>query len=461
VDNAFFTVRDANLPTTTIEPPASLNAAIKQMISFNLLERVRQIRERLQVKKMMGGRNRLVHTAMKFMIPPKVRPYIKKWKRHLRYCFQQSDIHKAEKELQGILKTNDRCKGVVVLPLLVDWNWMRQRPHHLIAEFAGADYLAFFCSPQSRTDRFRGFKQVEKRLYLCSYPEILSAVLERPIVFATHPGHLDDVRAFNHPRVIYDHLDDIRVHCTDNKINSLALKQHEELLRTAEIVCATAKRLHDRVLAVRPDAILCPNGVHYDHFALKRKPAVPADLAKIVARGKPIVGYYGALAKWFDYDLVKELARQRPNYEYVLIGPNYDNSLKNHCLTKTSNLHWLGEKRYEELPAYAHYFDVATIPFAINEITLSTSPVKLFEYMAAGKPIVTTDLPECRKYRSVLLGHDRSEFAAQLDAALQLNENAEYRKTLSEEAHANTWRSRFEQIDACLQRENAPGKRAA
>ena len=135
-----------------------------------------------------------------------------------------------------------------------------------------------------------------------------------------------------------------------------------------------------------------------------------------------------------------------------MIGPNYDKSLNKNRLTRAKNVHWLGEKKYEELPAYVRHFDVATIPFVINEITLSTSPVKLFEYMAAGKPIVATDLPECRKYRSVLLARDKAEFAAQLAAAIELAGNAEYRKTLFEEARANTWRSRFEQIEARLNR---------
>jgi glycosyltransferase involved in cell wall biosynthesis len=338
---------------------------------------------------------------------------------------------------------------------------MKQRPHHLIAEFAKAGYLVFFCSPQTQTDSFRGFKKAADHLYLCSYPEILSAGLERPIVFATNPGHLGEVRAFKNPRVIYDHLDDLRVHCAGNKVDRLAIERHEELLRIAEIVCVTAERLHDRVLAARPDAILCPNGVHYDHFALRREPSIPADLVRIIASGKPIVGYYGALAKWFDYELVKWLANRCPQYEFVLIGTNYDHSLSKQSLHRFENLHWLGEKKYEELPAYAHYFDVATIPFVINEITLSTSPVKLFEYMAAGKPIVTTDLPECRKYRSVLLARDREEFAAQLGKAIELAGDADYRETLSEEAHANTWRSRFERIDAYLERNSAISRRAA
>ena len=248
---------------------------------------------------------RLLRESAKYLIPPKLRPYLKDLGNRANRILHRADFLESGGKLRSILDEHPQRKGIVVLPPLVDWDWMKQRPHHLLAEFARAGYLTFFCSPKTHADSFHGFKKVADSLYLCSYPETLHANLSGPIVFATHPGHLEQVRSFENPRVIYDHLDDIRVHCHHNKINDLAIFQHEELLRIAEIVCATAERLHDRVLAVRPDAILCPNGVHYDHFACAGELPMPSDLLKIVSRGKPIIGYYGALAKWFDYDLVK------------------------------------------------------------------------------------------------------------------------------------------------------------
>jgi hypothetical protein len=94
-------------------------------------------------------------------------------------------------------------------------------------------------------------------------------------------------------------------------------------------VVATAKRLHDEVLAVRPDALLNPNGVDYLHFghAREKNMRVPEDLRPVVEKRQPVIGYYGALAKWFDYDLLKTVAAARPEYQFVLIGPDYDGSL--------------------------------------------------------------------------------------------------------------------------------------
>ena len=98
-----------------------------------------------------------------------------------------------------------------------------------------------------------------------------------------------------------------------------------------------------------------------------------------------------------------------------------------------------GAKDYAVLQNYAARIDVLTIPFLINDITKATSPVKLFEYMALNKPVVTTDMDECRKYKSVLIGHDHDEFLAQLDRAYALREDAEYLELLDSEARANTW----------------------
>ena len=135
-------------------------------------------------------------------------------------------------------------------------------------------------------------------------------------------------------------------------------------------------------------------------------------------------------AEWFDYELIKKLAVERPDREIVLIGVDYDKSIEKSGMDKLSNIHFLGPINYTELPAYSKHFSVSTIPFILNDITESTSPVKLFEYMAMGHPIVTTNLPECKKYQSTLISKTHEEFMANIEKALTLSENAEYKETL-------------------------------
>ena len=130
----------------------------------------------------------------------------------------------------------------------------------------------------------------------------------------------------------------------------------------------------------------------------------------------------------------------------MLIGIKYDETLDKSDILKLDNVHYLGKVAYDELPAYSSFFDVSIIPFIINDITLSTSPVKVFEYMASEKPIVTTDLPECRKYKSILTSKDHQEFINNLDKAIKLIEDEKYMDTLRDDALNNTWESKCNEM---------------
>jgi glycosyltransferase involved in cell wall biosynthesis len=178
---------------------------------------------------------------------------------------------------------------------------------------------------------------------------------------------------------------------------------------------------------------------------------MPTDLAAILKPNRPVIGYYGALARWFDYDLVRQAAQKHSDWDFVLIGPNHDNTLIASNLLSMSNIHWLGAREYSDLPDYLRHFSVATIPFLINNITRATSPIKLFEYMAAGKPTVTTDMRECRKYPGVLVAHTKQEFIEHLERALPLTTNFAYLQQLNQTARENTWEARVEQIFHALE----------
>jgi glycosyltransferase involved in cell wall biosynthesis len=146
------------------------------------------------------------------------------------------------------------------------------------------------------------------------------------------------------------------------------------------------------------------------------------------------------LAQWLDYDLINYACERRPEFNFVMIGPRYDQSsqrLKNH-----KNLFLLGAKKYSDLKYYLRHFDVATIPFSTGRIADSTSPVKLFEYMAGGKPIVTTSMRECARYRSVLVANDYDDYLNRITNALSLRFDSRYLELLREESNANTWQSR-------------------
>ena len=190
-------------------------------------------------------------------------------------------------------------------------------------------------------------------------------------------------------------------------------QKYEMMLENKEIfTVVTADALKRDVVEKRGEVRLAfsGNGVDYNHFHNEIDVKFPLDDAfkKVLEIGQPVIGYYGALAKWFDYDLIKKIS-QTGRYQIVLFGIAYDDSLEKSGLDKFENIHFLGAKNYNILQNYAAHMDVLTIPFLINDITRATSPVKLFEYMAMNKPIVTTDMDECRKYKSVLIGHSHEE----------------------------------------------------
>ncbi len=110
----------------------------------------------------------------------------------------------------------------------------------------------------------------------------------------------------------------------------------------------------------------------------------------------PIIGYYGAIAEWFDTELIVHCAMEHPDWNFVLIGSTV--GCDTSSLEKLKNVHLLGEKPYKELPLYLYHFDVCTIPFKINPLTLATNPVKFYEYLSSGKPVVTVRLPELEPY---------------------------------------------------------------
>ncbi|WP_406857102.1 glycosyltransferase [Alsobacter sp. KACC 23698] len=239
-------------------------------------------------------------------------------------------------------------------------------------------------------------------------------------------------------KVIYDVIDELSLLDDADAVR----QAHEEWVRGADLLIATADDLSHDLRSRRNDVVQLPNAVRLEDWSGADLP-VPADLLK--ARCAPVVvGYYGAIAPWFDWKLWRAAARLRPDWAFVLIGYPYassEESIRERIATEP-NMFFLGKKPYGELPQYLRHFDVACIPFILNPITHACSPVKLFEYFAGGKPVVSTPMREVLKYKSILLAATASEFVAQVEAAQERSRQPEYQSLLAREARENTWRER-------------------
>jgi hypothetical protein len=336
-------------------------------------------------------------------------------------------------------------RTVIVFPPSLDWNvQLFQRPQQLALALAKQGALVFYIQPKPDHQQLP-FQLFRERLYLCPVHVDTFQIIPNPMIYLL-TWNSRYAFQFISPRILYDYVDDINAFFGDQQKIATG---HQYLLRNANYILATARKLANEVHSIRPDVIFSPNGVEYDQFARaahREFSSPPSDMQEILTKSNPIIGYYGALARWFDYDLLKRVALLRPDYQFVLIGPDYDGTVELSEILKISNIHWLGVKPYLELPHYMQFFDVATIPFKINDITHATSPLKLFEYMAGEKPIVITPMQESMQYPGVFVGENSEQFAQKLDLALKMREDQSYLCLLRQTALENTWDKRAEKI---------------
>lgn len=238
-------------------------------------------------------------------------------------------------------------------------------------------------------------------------------------------------------KLLYDCMDEHNGFST-NAPSMIRLE--EQLARKADLVLASSQRLHDRMKTYHSSPLLLRNAADTAHFAAQA-PAAP-ELASIQG---PVIGYYGAISDWFDAKLVEWMAERRPEWTFALIGHTFGCDTAG--LEKLPNVLLLGEKRYHELPMYLHRFDAAIIPFLQNELTKATNPVKLYEYLAAGKPVVSTALPELETVAAGLtvIARTPEAFEQAVERSLRQN-NPQLMEARKNFASSHTWETRYEEL---------------
>lgn len=367
-----------------------------------------------------------------------------------------------------ILK-KEKFKAVVVFDSRVGWNIpLFQRSQHMANELTDDGYLYFYRTSEQFDPHVKTVEKLKDRLYLVNMANfaLQNAMFD---LLKEYKGHkflslystdvyldekyIKEKYIDNGFKIIYEYIDELSDEISGH-LPDFVYDRHKNIIEDkSNIAVGSADKLIEEIEEIRgkENVAMITNGVQYDHWQY-RSDEVPEKLKDIVSKGNPIIGYFGALAKWFDYELLKKVAKERPNYEIVLIGFLYDNSFKDSKIDEIENVHYLGIVDYKELNQYSQYFTISTIPFLLNDITESTSPVKLFEYMAMGHPIVTTDMRECRKYKSVLIAKSHEDFIEKLDFALTLDKKDEYYNYLKEEALANTWREKAAILDRLIEK---------
>jgi len=221
----------------------------------------------------------------------------------------------------------------------------------------------------------------------------------------------------------------------------LVKRQEAELIGKADVVFTTARALQESKAPMHPRTHLIPHGVDYDHFASAMRDDLPLpDELRDLSR--PIAGFFGLIQEWVDVDLLERLARAHPDWSVVLIGDARTDVSR---LKALPNVKLLGRRPYEALPAFARRFDVALIPFRINELTRNVNPIKLREYLAAGCPVVSTPLPEVQLYAGHVSIAEGDGFVEACGRGVA-DDSPEQRRARCDAMRAESWPAKIEEL---------------
>lgn len=348
---------------------------------------------------------------------------------------------------------HDHCSELIVCSHL-RWDWVWQRPQHLISRLGQGSRTIYVEEPRAGATGEPSMRFVDgdpnvTRAWLevdgpdqwvgfgdpaaADYPSALAEHLRpsgRRIVWLYTAMALPFVDALEPDVVVYDVMDDLASFAMAPPEQKM---RHHAALRRADIVFTGGRSLHQGVVALRPNGVHCrPSGVEREHFAraLKYRPA---------RRRRPVAGYVGVIDERIDLDLVRDLARDLPHWDIQMVGPVA--KIDPEVLPHEPNLSWMGPRSYEELPDVLAGFDVALMPFALNEATRSISPTETLEYLAAGLPVVSTPVPDVVADHAsrVDLCDDAAGFAAACQAAVDAPLSARRRPELQRFLDRNSW----------------------
>ncbi|MDI6601162.1 MAG: glycosyltransferase [Thermoanaerobacteraceae bacterium] len=324
----------------------------------------------------------------------------------------------------------------IIYPPTIDYKWLYQRPQQLMREFSRLGIKCIFFNNNNYIKDGKRVAVENENLIVVNgrlYPVEYDALVTPPVVlWITYPPHVRLVgKTFKENVVVFDAVDFPSGEFAAWK------KDISEIRKKANIVFTVSRKLYNYIWP-HENLHMLKNGADFEHFSRARYvySLPPKDLPS----GKPIIGFIGALSTWLDWDAIKYAVTNNPSYNFVFIGPKYSEFP---ISFKASNTFFLGRKEYSLLPEYLQYFDVCLIPFKITEMTEGSDPIKFFEYMSAGKPVVSTPLPEVVSSGLAYIGSDAASFSRMIEKALkEKNYNVEKR---IEFARKNSWSDRAKQ----------------
>lgn len=285
---------------------------------------------------------------------------------------------------------------------------------------------------------------VQRNWYRLSFPPVVEKLRQHgfdsvDILYLDSPNHLYLLDCIKYKKSVFRIADKSSGF---SKSTRVARDVEREIAGRVDVVLYTARSLEEHAMSLSPkQAIYYPNGVNYHHFAEGSK-LMPPEYERIK---RPIALYVGAMAEWFDFDLINDAAQKLPDISFVLIGPDV---LAKQRLKNLPNLHVLGARKYTDLPVYLHNADVGLIPFDIKNhanLVNSINPLKLYEYMACGLPVVSVKWKELTMLQSpAMLCSTQDDFVAAIVNACA--QERAYKEIYQAYAYQHDWGTKVEAL---------------
>jgi len=354
---------------------------------------------------------------------------------------------------------------------VIDWHFRHQRPQQLGLALAAMGRRVIYISPNFVDDKRPGFSAeplnplgsvVQVKLFVSNAPSIyvdgpstdaavqikasLGKVLEwtdtiSAVSLVQHPFWQETAAALPNSRLVYDCMDH---HEGFGNNSGTLIELEKNLLRDSEMTITTSDWLDRAVEPYARHRTIIRNAGEYGHFS-----ATPNTIYRD-PQGRKVIGYYGAIAEWFDLDLVEKVAAENWQCSVVLVGADTTNARLR--LSKLPNITFVGEVPYDQLPFYLHGFDVCLLPFKVIPLTLATNPVKAYEYLSAGKPVVTVDLPEMVQFKDLVYrAQTQQDFLSAIRVALSETGSGSQATRRKAFAREQTWAHRANTLVAAIE----------
>jgi len=391
------------------------------------------------------------------IIPLRPKKYLKDAKEEL------SQDEKSNYVNQALTNLTLKKKDVICFPI-INWDYRIQRSQHLLRKFSQNGHRVFYLKTNLRnlSEPYQ-IKLLEDNIYeielnspkffdiykdkfnknlvdelISSFQKLSHDLKLDPFCFVEFPTWIDlvlELRTLFNYKVIFDCLDDFG---SFPGVNSHRNEEENSLFQQSDLVTTSSHLLQNKASKFTKKTVLVPNAGEFSHFNRTFDENILKQFQK------PIVGYFGSIAEWFDKDLIEFIAQKRPNFTFVLIGHTFGANIDK--LEKLSNVHFLGEQPYSQLPRYLQEFNACLIPFKINQLIEATHPIKIYEYFAAGKPVISTNFREISHFKDLCyIAKNKDDFLTKLDLAIN-EKDPNLNKKRIEFSSKNTWEDRFQTI---------------